>query len=115
MPAHKPIELSRTKLKTPDSPSLRRAFSPLYKAADWISHLALVIYMFVVYFDALAQASDFRIDGETRIRTQESAKPFLLQTECPLTNRQSYLEILWLVSMFFFFKLNTKGNTDLFS
>ena len=29
--------------------------------AGWLSHLALVIYMFVVVnFDALAQASDFR-------------------------------------------------------
>ena len=30
--------------------------------ADWLSHLALAMYMFVVvYIDALAQASDFRI------------------------------------------------------
>ena len=39
------------------------AFSLLDFTADWLSHLALVIYMFVVVnFDALAQASDFRIE-----------------------------------------------------
>ena len=38
------------------------AFSPLDFNADWLSHLALVIYMFVVNFDAVAQASDFLIE-----------------------------------------------------
>ena len=34
------------------------AFSPLDFTAVWLLHLALAIYMFVVNFDALAQASD---------------------------------------------------------
>ena len=46
--------------------------------AGWLSHLALTIYMCaIVNFDALAQASDFRIErrlvvcfGKCRIRTQ---------------------------------------------
>ena len=37
--------------------------------------------MFVVKFDALAQAI-----YDIRIRTQVSVKPILQQTECPLTN-----------------------------
>ena len=40
-------------------PYYQRAFSPLDPTAIWLSHLALAIYMFVVNFDALAQASDF--------------------------------------------------------
>ena len=41
----------------------QRAFSPLDLTAVWHSHLALAIYMFVVTnFDALAQASDIRIE-----------------------------------------------------
>ena len=40
----------------------QRASSPLDPTAGWHSHLALAIYMFVVVnFDALSQASDFRI------------------------------------------------------
>ena len=39
------------------------AFSPLDFTANWLSHLAVAIYMFVVvHVDALAQASDFRIE-----------------------------------------------------
>ena len=39
------------------------AFSPLAFTAPWFSHLVLAIYMFVVVnFDALAQASDIRIE-----------------------------------------------------
>ena len=45
------------------------AFSPLDPIAGWLSHLALAIYMFVVVnFDALAQASDFRIEVQSTIR-----------------------------------------------
>ena len=37
----------------------QRAFSPLNPTAVWISHLALAIYMSIVYnFDALAQTSN---------------------------------------------------------
>ena len=41
----------------------QQAFSPPDPTAIWHSHLALAIYTFVVVnFDALAQASDFRIE-----------------------------------------------------
>ena len=67
MPADKPTELSRIKLKNLNStarPYDQQAFSPLDLTASWLSHLALAIYMFVVVvnFDALAQASDIRIE-----------------------------------------------------
>ena len=66
MPADKPTELSRIKLKKLNSkarPYDQQAFSPPDPTAIWHSHLALAIYIFVVVnFDALAQASDFRIE-----------------------------------------------------
>ena len=66
MPADKPTELSRIKLKNFNStarPYDQQAFSPPDPTAIWHSHLALAIYIFVVVnFDALAQASDFRIE-----------------------------------------------------
>ena len=66
MPADKPTELSRIKLKNLNStarPHDQQAFSPPDPTAIWRSHLALAIYIFVVVnFDALAQASDFRIE-----------------------------------------------------
>ena len=66
MLADKPTELLRIKLKNLNStarPYDQRAFSPLDPTAVWHSHLALAIYMFVVVnFDALAQASDIRIE-----------------------------------------------------
>ena len=66
MPADKPTELSRIKFKILNStarPYDQQAFSPPYPIAIWHSHLALKIYIFVVVnFDALAQASDFRIE-----------------------------------------------------
>ena len=50
-------------LNSTTRPYDQQAFSPLDPTAVWHSHLALAIYMFVaVYFDALAQASDFRIE-----------------------------------------------------
>ena len=84
MPADKPTEPSRITLKNVNStarPYDQQAFSPPDPTAIWHSHLALAIYIFVVVnFDALAQASDFRIErrqdklsssAESRIRTQE--------------------------------------------
>ena len=82
MPADNSTELSRIKLKNLNStarPYDQQAFSPPDPTAIWHSHLALAIYIFVVVnFDALAQASDFRIErrqvvfssAECRIRTQ---------------------------------------------
>ena len=65
MPADKPTELSRIKLKNLNStarPYDQQAFSPLSLTASWLSHLALAIYMFVVVnFDTVAQASDIPI------------------------------------------------------
>ena len=44
-------------------PKDQQAFSPPDPTAIWHSHLALAIYIFVVvHFDALAQASDFRME-----------------------------------------------------
>ena len=66
MPADKPTELSRIKLKNLNStarPYDQQAFSPPDPTAICHSHLALAIYIFVVVnFDALAQASDIRIE-----------------------------------------------------
>ena len=74
------------------------AFSPLDPTAGWHSHLALAIYMSVVVnFDALAQASDFRIERRQVVfpcwmqdSNPGSQTPNRQQTECPLTNRLSY-------------------------
>ena len=66
MPADKPTELSRIKLNDLNStarPYDQQAFSPPDPTAIWYSHLDLMTYIFVVVnFDALAQASDFRIE-----------------------------------------------------
>ena len=65
----------------------------------WHSHLALAIYMFVVVnFDALAQASDIRIERRQVVflcwmqdsNPSGSQTPNRQNTEWPLTNRLSY-------------------------
>ena len=65
----------------------------------YLSHQHLAIYMFVVVnFDALAQASDIRIERRQVVFLcwmQDSnpsgyQTPNRQQTECPLTNRRSY-------------------------
>ena len=73
------------------------AFSPLDPTAVWHWHLALAIYMFVVNFDVLAQASDIQIERRQVVflcRMQDlnpgSQTPNRQQTECLLTNRLSY-------------------------
>ena len=77
----------------------KRAFSLLDPTAVWHSHLALAIYMFVVVnFDALAQASDIRIERRRVVflcwiqdsNRSGSQTPNRQQTECPLTNRLRY-------------------------
>ena len=76
----------------------QRAFSPLDPTVSWLSHLALAIYMFVVVnFDALAQASDFRIERRQVVflcwmqdLNPGSQTPNRQQTECSLTNRLIY-------------------------
>ena len=58
------IEDQAKNLNSTARPYDQRAFSPLDPTAVWHSHLARAIYMFVVVnFDALAQASDIRIEG----------------------------------------------------
>ena len=79
-------------------PHDQRAFSPLDPTVSWLSHLALAIYIFVVNFDALAQASDIRIEKRQVVflcwvqdsNPSGSHTPNRQQTECPLTNRLSY-------------------------
>ena len=57
------IEDQAKNLNSTARPYDHQAFSPSDPTAIWHSHLALAIYIFVfVNFDALAQASDFRIE-----------------------------------------------------
>ena len=90
---------SSKNLNSTARPYDQRVFSPLDPTAVWHSHLALAIYMFVVVnFDALAQASDIRIERRQVVflcREQDSnpsrsQTPNRQQTECPSTNRLSY-------------------------
>ena len=56
------IEDQAKNLNLTARPYDQQVFSPPDLTAIWHSHLALAIYIFVVNFDALAQASDFRIE-----------------------------------------------------
>ena len=57
------IEDQAENLNSTALPYDQQAFSPLDLTASWLWHLALALYMFVVVnFDALAQASDIRIE-----------------------------------------------------
>ena len=88
MPADKPTELSRIKLKNLNStarPYDQQAFSPLDLTANWLSHLALAIYMFVVVnFDALAQASDIRIERRQVVFLcwRQDSNPYVSTVQC---------------------------------
>ena len=92
------IEDQAKNLNSTARPYDQRAFSPLGPTVSWLSHLALAIYIFVVVnFDALAQASDFRIERRQVVFLcweQDSnpgpQTPIRQQTECSLTNRLSY-------------------------
>ena len=93
------IEDQAKNLNSTACPYDQRAFSPLDPTVSWLSHLALAIYIFVVVnFDALAQASDIRIErrqvvflcGRQDSNPSGSQTPNRQQTECPLTNRLSY-------------------------
>ena len=70
------IEDQAIKLELDTRPYDQQAFSPPDPTAIWHSHLALAVYIFVVVnFDALAQASDFRIERRQvvfRCRMQDS-------------------------------------------
>ena len=92
------IEDQAKNLNSTARPYDQQAFSPLDLTASWLSHLALAIYMFaVVNFDALAQASDIRIERRQVVflcwmqdSNPRSQTPIRQQTECLLTNRLSY-------------------------
>ena len=90
---------SSKNLNSTARPYDQQAFSPPDPTAIWHSHLALAIYTFVVVnFDALAQASDFRIERSQVVflccrqdsNNRGSQTPIRQQTECLLTNRLSY-------------------------
>ena len=92
------IEDQAKNLNSTARPYDQQAFSPLDLIASWLSHLALAIYIFVVNFDALAQASDIRIERRQVVflcwmqdsNLSGSQTPIRQQTECTLTNRLSY-------------------------
>ena len=87
------IEDQAKNLNSTARPYDQQAFSPLDLTASWLSHLALAIYMSVVVnFDALAQASDIRIEGRQVVflcwMTDSNPRfqtPIRQQTECLLT------------------------------
>ena len=88
------IEDQAKNLNLTARPYDQRAFNPLDPTAVWHSHLALAIYMFVVVsFDALAQASDIRIERRQVVflcwrqdsNPSGSQTPNRQQTECSLT------------------------------
>ena len=92
------IEDQAKNLNSTARPYDQQAFIPLDLTANWLSHLALAIYMLVVVnFDALAQASDIRIERRQVVflcwmqdSNPRSQTPIRQQTECLLTNRLSY-------------------------
>ena len=93
------IEDQAKNLNSTARPYDQQAFSPLDLTANWLSQLALAIYIFVVVnFDALAQASDIRMERRQVVflcwmqdSKPRSQTPIRQQTECLLTNRLSYL------------------------
>ena len=105
------------KLNSTAHPYDQQAFSPNNLTASLLSHLALVIYMFVVFnFDALVQTSDIRIERrqvvssiECRIRTQGVRHLFASrlnawwQTNWAIENQAKKLELdspsLWSASI----------------
>ena len=93
------IEDQAKNLNSTSRPYDQRAFSPLDPTVSWLSHLALAIYIFVVVvnFDALAQASDIQIERRQVVflcwmqdLNPGTQTPNGQQTECLLTNRLSY-------------------------
>ena len=95
---HWAIEDQAKNLNSKARPYHQQAFSPLDLTANWLSHLALAICMFVVVnFDALAQANDIRIERRQVVflcwrqdSNPRSQIPIHQQTECLLTNPLSY-------------------------
>ena len=89
---------SSLNLNSTARPYDQQAFSPLDLTASWLWHLALAIYMFVVVnFDALAHASDIRIERRQVVflcwmqdSNPRSQTPIRQQTECLPTIRLSY-------------------------
>ena len=93
------IEDQAKNLNSTARPYYQQAFNPLDPTAVWHSHLALAIYMFVVVdFDALAQASDIRIERrqvvflcwEQDSNPPGSQTPNRQQTECSPFSRRRF-------------------------
>ena len=59
---YRAIEDQAKNLNSTARPYDQRAFSPLDPTLSWLLHLALALYILVVNFDALAQASDIQIE-----------------------------------------------------
>ena len=84
------IEDHSKDLNSTARPYDQQAFSPLDLTANWLSHLALAIYMFVIVnFDALAQASDIRIP--TYLPTYLPTHPTTQPPTHPPTHPPTYL------------------------
>ena len=91
------IEDPAKNLNSTARPYDQRAFSPLGPTVSWLSHLALAIYILVVNFDPLAQASGIKIGRRQVVflcwmqdLNPGPQTPIRQQTECLLTNRLSY-------------------------
>ena len=91
------IEDQAKNLNSTARPYDQRAFSPLDPTVSWLSDLALMIYIFVINFDARAQASNIQIKRRQVVflcwmqdLNPGSQTPNRQQTECLLTNRLSY-------------------------
>ena len=85
MPADKPTELSRIKLKNLNSTARaydQQAFSPLDPTAVWHSHLALAIYIFLLLISMLwhrqaifeSKGDKLSSSAEGRIRTHQGLR-----------------------------------------
>ena len=79
------IEDQAKNLNSTARPYDQRAFSPLDPTVSWLSHLALAIYIFVVFnFDALAQASDIQIERRHCVPLQNAGfEPRVQETKSP--------------------------------
>ena len=117
MPTDKSAALLRIKLKHLNSTVHsyhKRAFSPLDPTGSWLSHLALVLNMFVVvYFDSLAQESNIRIKRKQFVSTIRKYSAH--STPLPVGFRTSlwrYTCVLLLISKLWYMKaiLEQKGD-----
>ena len=114
------IEDQAKNLNSTARPYDQRTFSPLDPTAVWHSHLALAIYMFVVVnFDALAQASNIRIERRQVVflcwrqdsNPSGSQTPNRQQTECP-THSPALILTHWTLGDFKEILINFQCNSS---